>query len=225
MASEVPLEECFAPEVTSEDEAPAAAPKRFCTNTLATSDTKVELEKIALKRYTAFKYDNDDTKDECITSTTKLEERIRYLQLDLANSKLEIIELNEKYKPIKERDEALNRYQSVLEVIANNINMYKELILTVSSTPNADLVRQETEKIKAFQWPDLEPLPTYIQAPLILYYSRYETDQTFWHDKFHENIQWKESKENIRKFLEGAFMLLLSQILGQLLYYLVFRRV
>ena len=192
MASEIFLEEYFAPEVESESDNEAPPPKRFCTKGISgNNNNKLELEKIALKRIIEFEWDDSDKKSESsiinTSSADKLEERIRYLQLDLANAKLE------------------------------NVSIYQQIIPTVGYTPFAELIRQETEQIKTIQTLDLNPLSCYLQEILMYNYLSLKKSQIRYRDELHARILFEKSKANTIVFLKIASVIVVIQLLGYLM--------
>lgn len=222
MASEIFLEEYFAPEVESESDNEAPPPKRFCTKGISgNNNNKLELEKIALKRIIEFEWDDSDKKSESsiinTSSADKLEERIRYLQLDLANAKLEIIEFQEKFKPIQDRDNAMCRFNAAIATIEKNVSIYQQIIPTVGYTPFAELIRQETEQIKTIQTLDLNPLSCYLQEILMYNYLSLKKSQIRYRDELHARILFEKSKANTIVFLKIASVIVVIQLLGYLM--------
>jgi hypothetical protein len=220
MASIEP-EESFAPEVSSEDEAPAPPPKRFCKgNPQATSQQKA-LEKDALVRIIEFDWSNKDDEDSDnendiqTSSTDKLQERIRYLQLDLANAKLEIEELKEQNAKLKQSDDALKEFENFCSTVKANNRIYQDLAMQVNHCSFVDLIRSESTRIQKLPTIHFSSLPQSLQVIMFPRATELEDQQQRARDEFHNRILWEKSKAN-------TLTLLRISALGALIFMIFF---
>jgi hypothetical protein len=229
------IEESFAPEPFDEDDSISLPPlKRICVagTPAERQKRKRELVKDNLKQIIEINWvddsdcchhddDNDDdnnnsdsdSDDQSVCSTvqqSKLEERIHYLKLTLSNAELQIIELEEAQEQLKKNTDALNSFSAAVDIIQTNINEYSNLITLVKSTPFAELIRMESQRVKMRSSLNLDPLSGYIQEVLLQHYERIQEDETRIRDQFHNYLIFEKSKANTILFLKfaSAFFLL-----------------
>jgi len=225
------FEESFAPEPFDEDDSISLPPlKRICVagTPAERQKRKRELVKDNLKQIIEINWvedsdcchhdhnsdDSDDNSDDdsvCSTvQQSKLEERIHYLKLTLSNAELQIIELEEAQEQLKKNTDALNSFSAAIDIIQTNINEYSNLITLVKSTPFAELIRMESQRVKMRSSLNLEPLSGYIQEVLLQHYERIQEDETRIRDQFHNYLIFEKSKANTILFLKfaSAFFLL-----------------
>jgi hypothetical protein len=222
------FEESFAPEPFDEDDSISLPPlKRICVagTPAERQKRKRELVKDNLKQIIEINWvedsdcchhdddDNDDSDNDSVCSTvqqSKLEERIHYLKLTLSNAELQIIELEEAQEQLKKNTDALNSFSAAIDIIQTNINEYSNLITLVKSTPFAELIRMESQRVKMRSSLNLDPLSGYIQEVLLQHYERIQEDETRIRDQFHNYLIFEKSKANTILFLKfaSAFFLL-----------------
>ena len=223
------FEESFAPEPFDEDDSISLPPlKRICVagTPAERQKRKRELVKDNLKQIIEINWvedsdcchhddsdDSDSGDDDSVCSTvqqSKLEERIHYLKLTLSNAELQIIELEEAQEQLKKNTDALNSFSAAIDIIQTNINEYSNLITLVKSTPFAELIRMESQRVKMRSSLNLEPLSGYIQEVLLQHYERIQEDETRIRDQFHNYLIFEKSKANTILFLKfaSAFFLL-----------------
>jgi hypothetical protein len=225
------FEESFAPEPFDEDDSISLPPlKRICVagTPAERQKRKRELVKDNLKQIIEINWvedsdcchhdhnsdDSDDNSDDdsvCSTvQQSKLEERIHYLKLTLSNAELQIIELEEAQEQLKKNTDSLNSFSAAIDIIQTNINEYSNLITIVKSTPFAELIRMESQRVKMRSSLNLEPLSGYIQEVLLQHYERIQEDETRIRDQFHNYLIFEKSKANTILFLKfaSAFFLL-----------------
>ena len=230
------VEESFAPEAFDDDTTSPPPLKRVCVagSPAETQKRKRELEKDTLKQIIEINWrddsdytsnsgssdsrsdsgsDSGNRRDECnqySCNTSKLEERIHYLKLALSNAQLEIIELKETQEPLKKNTDALTHFSNAIDTIQTNINEYSNLITLVKSTPFAELVRMESQRIKMSTPLNLDNLSGYIQYILLEHYENLQSDEIRLRDQFHNHLIFEKSKANTILFLQfaSAFFLL-----------------
>ena len=81
-------------------------------------------------------------------ATTKEEERIHYLQLELANKELVIYEMATKMEKLEKIVSLLNDYESAIKIVRSNISIYNDLISRVHSLDFGSIMRKEMLDIK-----------------------------------------------------------------------------
>jgi hypothetical protein len=188
-------------------------PKRFCASISseerATRKRKLEIEN--LQNIIDDEYDSED--DDLTSSNTdhqnsKLEERIHYLKLELANKELEIIALKEAQEPLNASDKALVNFLHAINIVETNITKYTELTNNVRLTPFAELIRMETRLVKPHEDPNLNSLAGYIQNILMKHYTAIQDEETQMRDIFHNYLIFEKSKANCILFLKLAGILI-----------------
>jgi hypothetical protein len=189
-------------------------PKRFCASISseerATRKRKLEIEN--LQNIIDDEYDSEDN-DSMGSSYThrdnsKLEERIHYLKLELANKELEIIALKEAQEPLNASDKALVNFLHAINIVETNITKYTELTNNVRLTPFAELIRMETRLVKPHQDPNLNSLAGYIQNILMKHYTAIQDEERQMRDIFHNYLIFEKSKANCILFLKLAGILI-----------------
>ena len=194
-----------------ENESVASPPKRFCASISSEEKAKRkrDLEMENLQNIIDDEYDDDD--DQSINTDpqiSKLEERIHYLKLELANKELEIIALKEAQEPLNASDKALVDFLHAINIIETNITKYTELTNNVRLTSFAELIRMETRLVKTQELPNLTPLAGYIRNILMTHYKIIQEEETQMRDIFHNYLIFEKSKANIILFLKLAVILI-----------------
>ena len=147
-------EECFAPDMMSEMTTPPPA-KRFCNPLPELKKRRRELEAEAYKNIIEFRWENKDSGSDNDSGsghsrgndTRELEQRIHYLQLDLANAKQEILE----FRDVKL---LLDEYCKLhIPHYNDNITGYKKLIGLLEHTPYKEVEKRESECISMVNLP------------------------------------------------------------------------
>jgi len=148
--------------------------------------------------------------------SNKLEERIHYLQLELANKDLELIELNNKVIQQDKIIVSIQEYETLLEIIAKNINVYIELInkLDIMSLSYREAIALELLQIKNIPTPLSTDLPTHTQFALSHLYNISLNTEEELKNKFQESLLYQSTKDyirliNIMKFGAIIFLFLL----------------
>ena len=194
-----------------ENESVASSPKRFCASIPSEEKTKRkrDLEIENLQNIIDNEYDCED--DQSINTDpqiSKLEERVHYLRLELANKELEIIALKEAQEPLNASDKALVDFLHAINIIETNITKYTELTNNVRLTSFAELIRMETRLVKTQEPPNLTPLAGYIRNILMMHYNIIQEEETQMRDIFHNYLIFEKSKANCILFLKLASILI-----------------
>ena len=194
-----------------ENESVASSPKRFCASISSEEKTKRkrDLEIENLQNIIDNEYDCED--DQSINTDpqiSKLEERVHYLRLELANKELEIIALKEAQEPLNASDKALVDFLHAINIIETNITKYTELTNNVRITSFAELIRMETRLVKTQEPPNLTPLAGYIRNILMTHYNIIQEEETQMRDIFHNYLIFEKSKANCILFLKLASILI-----------------
>jgi hypothetical protein len=222
------FEESFAPEPLDEQEEATPLPpsKRVCVAgpPAETQKRKRTLEKENLTRIIEINWVDDETddtsSDDGVAENSKLEERIHYLKLNLANAQLEISALKEAQEPLKKNTDALHRFSCAIDIVETNIIEYSNLITLVKSTPFATLIRMEAQRVKVRPDLNLEPLADYAQEVLLRHYNRIQDNEIRARDQFHARIIFEKSKAETIMFLKfaAAFFLLFIIMIATIAY-------
>ena len=194
-----------------ENESVASSPKRFCASISSEEKAKRkrDLEIENLQNIIDNEYDCED--DQSINTDpqiSKLEERVHYLRLELANKELEIIALKEAQEPLNASDKALVDFLHAINIIETNITKYTELTNNVRLTSFAELIRMETRLVKTQEPPNLTPLAGYIRNILMMHYNIIQEEETQMRDIFHNYLIFEKSKANCILFLKLASILI-----------------
>ena len=194
-----------------ENESVASSPKRFCASISSEEKAKRkrDLEIENLQNIIDNEYDCED--DQSINTDpqiSKLEERVHYLRLELANQELEIIALKEAQEPLNASDKALVDFLHAINIIETNITKYTELTNNVRLTSFAELIRMETRLVKTQEPPNLTPLAGYIRNILMMHYNIIQEEETQMRDIFHNYLIFEKSKANCILFLKLASILI-----------------
>ena len=194
-----------------ENESVASSPKRVCASISSEEKAKRkrDLEIENLQNIIDNEYDCED--DQSINTDpqiSKLEERIHYLRLELANKELEIIALKEAQEPLNASDKALVDFLHAINIIETNITKYTELTNNVRLTSFAELIRMETRLVKTQEPPNLTPLAGYIRNILMMHYNIIQEEETQMRDIFHNYLIFEKSKANCILFLKLASILI-----------------
>jgi len=223
--------ESFAPEWLNETmNITPPPPKRFCAQPAPQQESqkrKRELETDTLKQIIEINWgddveDEDDDADsrEC-DDTHRYEARIHYLKLDLANAQLALKELEDSSCALKDRDQALQRFNTAADTAETNIIQYKALISLVKTTPFAQLIRMEALQVKQIPYLNLEPLSLYLQEVLSGHYTRIKDNELRMRDEFHNKIIYEKNKKQTVIFLKMAGVVLILNIAWYLLLHYV----
>ena len=189
-------------------------PKRFCTTISSEERAKrkrdLEIENLQNIIDNEYNSDEDDSIGSSCThrENSKLEERIHYLKLELANKELEIISLKEAQEPLNASDNAIVSFLQSIDIVETNIIEYAKLTNNVRITPFAELIRMETRLVKTQKDPNLTHLAGYIQNILMKHYRAIQDEEMRMRDIFHNYLIFEKSKANLILFVKLAVILI-----------------
>ena len=181
----------------------------------ATSDDEISSEIIPVRRYVTRSIVNNVDKlkkenleqiiEKKMTGDTKHEERIHYMQLDLANKELVIQEMISKIEHLEKVHAILYDFETAIKIARSNILCYNILRSTVSKADIASLMRKELSDIKEHRFSiDMEAFPPNVKDTLINIYTDTKAEELVIRDSFYAKIHTSKKKLFYILILEGV---------------------
>jgi len=122
-------------------------------------------------------------------ASTKEEERIHYLQLELANKELAIYEMATKMEKLEKIVSLLNDYESAIKIVRSNIISYNDLTSRVHFLDFGSIMRKEMSDIKEHSFTaNLDVFPKNSKAILLNSYIGAVKEEFNAREKFYKKV-------------------------------------
>jgi len=189
-------EEHFA--TSSDDESSIKPVRRYATRSKSTVVDQLKKENL------------EQVLEKKCSATNKHEERIHYLQLDLANKEIVIQEMIVKMEKLEKIYSVLNDYEIAIKIARSNIICYNNLLNSVSTVDVGTLMRKELVDIKEHKFIiEMNEFPGAAKDTMIHIYTDTTETEGKVRDKFYAKLNSSRQKNYIVFLLEGIIGALL----------------
>jgi len=197
--SSIDVEECFADNNVNDIQSNT---KIYAT--LSTTTTKNQLIEENLNQIVNKKE----------TFSNKLEERIHYLTLELANKELELIEANSKLEEQNKIINLLNRFETAFESIQNNRIKYAKIIDMLENKSNVKHIEAVEKFVEVSK---NSPITLNYESSILPVNVQYLLLGTY-HEKYVEECNLKEKVQSLLfDYNENYYKSILNMIMGAII--------